>query len=157
MPHAWILVPGFGSQGGTAADVAAAFDSRGLGAIVNNSRGIIFAHSRKEYADRFGPSRWQEAVEAAARAMIDQLRADTTRGQIGGWHVLTQERACWAPGATAFATSACHSGFTSFLAFISSMIRCQWLARNGGFVMLSRMYDRSARDRSRTDVIISSW
>ena len=44
MPHTWFLVPGFGAQGGTAADVAAAFDSRGCGAIVNNSRGILFAY-----------------------------------------------------------------------------------------------------------------
>jgi orotidine-5'-phosphate decarboxylase len=74
MPHAWFLVPGYGSQGGTAADVAAAFDSRGLGAIVNNSRGIIFAHERPEYAQRFGAARWQEAVEAATREMIGELR-----------------------------------------------------------------------------------
>ncbi|MCA9249224.1 MAG: orotidine 5'-phosphate decarboxylase, partial [Planctomycetales bacterium] len=70
----WFLVPGFGAQGGTAADVAAAFDARGLGGIVNNSRGIIFAHRREEYAQRFGAARWQEAVEAATQAMIDQLR-----------------------------------------------------------------------------------
>lgn len=74
MPHAWILVPGFGSQGGTAADVAGAFDANGLGAIVNNSRGIIFAHSSKAYRERFGEARWQEAVEAATREMIEQLR-----------------------------------------------------------------------------------
>jgi orotidine-5'-phosphate decarboxylase len=73
MPHVWFLVPGFGRQGGTAADVAAAFDSRGLGAIINNSRGIIFAHLRAEFADRFGPSRWQDAVEAATREMISQI------------------------------------------------------------------------------------
>ena len=75
MPHTWFLVPGYGSQGGKAADVAAAFDSRGLGAIVNNSRGIIFAHARPEYAERFGAARWQEAVEAATREMIEDLRA----------------------------------------------------------------------------------
>jgi len=46
MPHAWFLVPGFGSQGATAKDVAGAFDDRGLGALVNSSRGIIFAHAR---------------------------------------------------------------------------------------------------------------
>ena len=74
MPHTWFLVPGYGSQGGTAADVAAAFDMRGGGAIVNNSRGIIFAHERPEYA-RFGASQWQQAVEAATSEMIDQLRA----------------------------------------------------------------------------------
>lgn len=74
MPHTWFLVPGYGSQGGTAADVALAFDERGRGAIVNNSRGIIFAHSRREYAERFGTARWQDAVEAATREMIDELR-----------------------------------------------------------------------------------
>ena len=82
MPHAWFLVPGFGSQGGTARDVAAAFDHRGRGAIVNNSRGIIFAYRRGEYAERFGPSRWQEAVEAATLEMIEQLRADTPAGRL---------------------------------------------------------------------------
>jgi orotidine-5'-phosphate decarboxylase len=75
MPHAWFLVPGYGSQGGTAADVLAAFDSRGLGAIINNSRGILFAHERPEFAERFGASRWQEAVDAATRQMIAELRA----------------------------------------------------------------------------------
>jgi orotidine-5'-phosphate decarboxylase len=82
MPHAWFLVPGYGSQGATACDVAAAFDAHGMGAIVNNSRGIIFAQRRKEYADTFAGSRWQEAVEAATREMIAQLRADTPAGRI---------------------------------------------------------------------------
>jgi orotidine-5'-phosphate decarboxylase len=77
MPHTWLLVPGFGSQGGTAADVAGAFDEYGLGAIINNSRGIIFAHERPEFAQRFGPHGWQKAVEAATRQMIDELRAVT--------------------------------------------------------------------------------
>jgi orotidine-5'-phosphate decarboxylase len=82
MPHAWLLVPGFGAQGGTARDVAAAFDQRGTGAIVNNSRGIIFAYRRREYADQFGPQRWQEAVEAATRDMIHELRAETPAGRL---------------------------------------------------------------------------
>lgn len=82
MPQTWFLVPGFGHQGGAATDVAGAFDVQGLGAVINNSRGIIFAHSRKEYA-RFGPARWQEAVEAATREMIEQLRAGTAVGQLG--------------------------------------------------------------------------
>ncbi|MDX1948275.1 MAG: orotidine-5'-phosphate decarboxylase [Pirellulaceae bacterium] len=75
MPHTWLLIPGFGAQGGTAKDCAAAFDAQGLGAIVNNSRGIIFAHSRQELA-HFGPARWQDAVAAATREMIGQLRAE---------------------------------------------------------------------------------
>ncbi len=78
MPHTWFLVPGYGSQGGTAADVAGAFDSRGLGAIVNNSRGIIFAHERPEFAERFGAARWQGAVEAATRQMIGELRSEVS-------------------------------------------------------------------------------
>ena len=84
MPHTWFLVPGFGSQGGTAADVAAAFDPQGFGAIVNNSRGIIFAYARAPYAERFGPSRWQEAAEAATRDMIEQLRTQTPAGKLPG-------------------------------------------------------------------------
>jgi orotidine-5'-phosphate decarboxylase len=84
MPHTWFLVPGFGSQGGKASDVAAAFDPSGLGAVVNNSRGIIFAHAVKPYAERFGAAGWQAAVEAATRDMIDQLRAETPAGKLGG-------------------------------------------------------------------------
>jgi orotidine-5'-phosphate decarboxylase len=74
MPHTWFLVPGYGSQGGAAADVAPGFDARGLGAVVNNSRGLIFAHARKDYADRFAPDQWQDAVAAATQEMVDQLR-----------------------------------------------------------------------------------
>jgi orotidine-5'-phosphate decarboxylase len=84
MRHAWFLVPGYGSQGGTAEDALAAFDSRGLGAIVNNSRGIVFAHARPEFAERLGASRWQEAVEAATRQMIEELRAAGWRLKPGG-------------------------------------------------------------------------
>jgi len=76
MPHTFFLIPGFGAQGGTAKDCTAAFDANGSGAIVNNSRGIIFAHARPEYRDRFGASRLQAAVEAATREMIDQLNAE---------------------------------------------------------------------------------
>jgi orotidine-5'-phosphate decarboxylase len=82
MARSWLLIPGYGSQGGTARDVVAAFRDDGLGAIVNNSRGIIFAHARAEYKDRFGEQRWQEAVEAATRAMIDELRAETAAGRL---------------------------------------------------------------------------
>lgn len=72
MPHTWLLVPGFGSQGGTAADVASAFDTNGLGAIINSSRAIIFAHARPEY-ESVGKTDWQRAVEMATRDMIEQL------------------------------------------------------------------------------------
>jgi orotidine-5'-phosphate decarboxylase len=81
MPHTWFLVPGFGSQGATARDVAGAFDANGLGAIVNNSRGIIFAHERAEFK-ALGEARWQDAAAAATRQMIDALRAETTAGKL---------------------------------------------------------------------------
>ena len=83
MPHSWFLVPGYGAQGATARDVAGAFDERGLGAIVNSSRAIIFAHSRKEDRDRFGDARWQDAVEAATRDMIAELAGATPAGRLG--------------------------------------------------------------------------
>ncbi|WP_153556422.1 orotidine-5'-phosphate decarboxylase [Roseimaritima sediminicola] len=73
MPSAFILIPGFGAQGGGAADVLAGFDDRGLGAIVNSSRHIIFAHRRDEYAEKFGEAKWQEAVAAATDDMNQQL------------------------------------------------------------------------------------
>jgi orotidine-5'-phosphate decarboxylase len=79
MPHAWLLVPGYGTQGGSARDVVAAFRPDGLGAIINNSRGILFAHQRAEYKTRFGDTRWQEAVAAATQDMIDELRAEARR------------------------------------------------------------------------------
>ena len=82
MPHCWLLVPGFGAQGGTAGDVAGAFDAQGLGALVNSSRGIIFAYKRDEYAKRFGENRWQEAVEAATRQMIEVLATETAAGHL---------------------------------------------------------------------------
>lgn len=82
MPHSWFLVPGYGAQGATARDVAGAFDAHGLGAVVNSSRAIIFAHSRKEYRDRFGDARWQEAVEAATRDMIAELARETPAGRL---------------------------------------------------------------------------
>lgn len=75
MPHAPLLVPGYGSQGGTAADVAAAFDARGLGAVINSSRAINFAFRDKPYAEEFGPDRWEAAAEAATRKMIADLKA----------------------------------------------------------------------------------
>lgn len=46
LPHSYFLVPGYGAQGATAAELAPAFDKGGLGAIVNASRSIIAAHKK---------------------------------------------------------------------------------------------------------------
>ena len=75
MPHSWILIPGFGAQGGGADDVKAGFDADGLGAVVNSSRHIIFAHARDEYKESLGDARWQDAVAAATQQMNEQLSA----------------------------------------------------------------------------------
>ncbi len=83
MPHAPLLVPGFGSQGGTAADVAGAFGEDGLGALVNNSRGINFAHVREPYRGTFGDEQWEQAVEAATKEMIAELNRHTPAGKLG--------------------------------------------------------------------------
>lgn len=82
MPHATFLIPGYGTQGATASDIAAAFTPDGLGAVVNSSRGIIFAHERKPYAEQFGQSRWEDAVVAATRDMIADLAQHTPAGKL---------------------------------------------------------------------------
>jgi orotidine-5'-phosphate decarboxylase len=80
MPRAPLLVPGYGSQGGGANDVAAAFQADGRGALVNNSRGILFAHAREPYAEQFGDDQWQQAVQAATKDMIADLAEHTPAG-----------------------------------------------------------------------------
>ncbi|MEP3480810.1 MAG: orotidine-5'-phosphate decarboxylase [Fuerstiella sp.] len=73
MPNTPLLVPGYGSQGGTAEGVAGAFDQTGLGAVINSSRAINFAHRNPEYADRFSADQWQEAVQEATKKMVEDL------------------------------------------------------------------------------------
>ena len=82
MPHVPLLIPGYGSQGGAAKDVASAFLENGLGAVVNNSRGINFAYKTKPFAEEYGPRRWEAAAEAATRQMIADLAANTTAGNL---------------------------------------------------------------------------
>ncbi len=67
IPAVPFLVPGYGAQGGTADDAAAAFDARGQGAVVSSSRGITQA--------RLEGAPWERAVEVAVRTMRDALRA----------------------------------------------------------------------------------
>ena len=80
MPNSIFLVPGIGAQGATAKDIAGAFDERGLGAVINSSRAIIFAHEKPEFA-KF-ESNWQRAVEAATRQTIDAIASETSAGNL---------------------------------------------------------------------------
>jgi orotidine-5'-phosphate decarboxylase len=73
MPSALLLVPGYGAQGGKAAELGPAFDSNGMGAVVNSSRGIIFAHQRTPYRERFADLNWQEAVASATADANQEL------------------------------------------------------------------------------------
>ncbi len=52
LPHTFFLIPGYGAQGATAKDISAAFDSNGLGGIVNSSRGIMCAYKKQEVNER---------------------------------------------------------------------------------------------------------
>jgi orotidine-5'-phosphate decarboxylase len=62
----WLLVPGYGAQGGTAADVRAAFRADGLGAVVNSSRGVTFPFRPEE-------PRWEAAIELAVKSAAAEL------------------------------------------------------------------------------------
>lgn len=71
MPHTFFLIPGYGAQGGTAEDLKVCFDQRGLGGIVNSSRGILCAYRNKRYEGM--------AFDAAAAAASEDMREDLAR------------------------------------------------------------------------------
>mgnify|MGYP002544553419 CR=1 FL=1 len=73
MPKACILVPGYGAQGGKAADLAPYFNEDGLGAIVNSSRGIIAAYKQEKYV-KFGAEHFGDASRQAVLDMIADLK-----------------------------------------------------------------------------------
>ena len=73
MPNTYILVPGYGAQGGKGKDLKGFFNKDGLGAIVNSSRGIIAAYKNEKYA-KFGSEGYAEAARAAVVDMLDDIR-----------------------------------------------------------------------------------
>ena len=72
MPKAFILVPGYGTQGGKGADLVHFFNKDGLGAIVNSSRGIIAAYQQERYA-QYGAENFADASRAAVIAMKEDI------------------------------------------------------------------------------------
>ena len=72
MPKAYILVPGYGAQGGQGKDLVHFFNEDGLGAIVNSSRGIIAAYKQEKYA-KFGEENFAEASRAAVEDMVADI------------------------------------------------------------------------------------
>ena len=73
MPKSYILVPGYGAQGGKGKDLVHFFNEDGLGAIVNSSRGIIAAYKQEAYA-KFGAENFGEASRAAVIDMVDDIK-----------------------------------------------------------------------------------
>ena len=73
MPKSYILVPGYGAQGGKGKDLVHFFNEDGLGAIVNSSRGIIAAYKQEKYA-KFGEEAFADASRAAVEDMVADIR-----------------------------------------------------------------------------------
>lgn len=73
MPKAYILVPGYGAQGGKGKDLVHFFNEDGLGAIVNSSRGIIAAYRQEKYAS-IGEANYGDASRAAVEDMAADIK-----------------------------------------------------------------------------------
>ena len=73
MPRTYILVPGYGAQGGKGKDLVHFFNEDGLGAIVNSSRGIIAAYKQEAYA-KFGAEHFADASRQAVLDMIADIQ-----------------------------------------------------------------------------------
>ncbi|QZY55577.1 orotidine-5'-phosphate decarboxylase [Crassaminicella profunda] len=69
MPRTYFLVPGYGAQGGTAEDIIHCFNEDGLGAVINSSRGIIFAYKKDGYTEE----KYGQAARAEALKMRDAI------------------------------------------------------------------------------------
>ena len=78
MPKAYILVPGYGAQGGKGKDLVHFFNKDGLGAIVNSSRGIIAAYQQDAYKEKYLPENYADASRAAVLAMKEDIASALT-------------------------------------------------------------------------------
>ena len=74
-PHTYFLIPGYGAQGGTAADIAYGFDENGLGGIVNASRSLMCAYKSDRWKDKFEEKDYAQATRAEAIRMRDELNS----------------------------------------------------------------------------------
>ena len=74
MPKTFILVPGYGAQGGKAEDLVPYFNKDGLGAIINSSRGIIAAYKQEKYS-KFGSENFADASRQAVLDMREDINS----------------------------------------------------------------------------------
>lgn len=80
MPKTYILVPGYGAQGGKAEDLVPYFNEDGLGAIINSSRGIIAAYKQEKYAE-FGETAYADASRQAVIDMREDINGALARNK----------------------------------------------------------------------------
>ena len=73
LPNTFFLVPGYGAQGATAKDIVVNFDSKGGGAVVNSSRGLMFAYKNERWAQKYSASRWADATHDEAKRAQKEL------------------------------------------------------------------------------------
>ncbi|NMA67097.1 MAG: orotidine-5'-phosphate decarboxylase [Clostridiaceae bacterium] len=73
MPQSWILVPGYGAQGGKGSDVVHAFDDNGLGAVVNASRSLMCAWRLDSWKDKFTAEDFEQAARSEALRMREEI------------------------------------------------------------------------------------
>jgi len=71
LPRSYFLLPGYGAQGGSAAGLHAAFDERGLGAVVSSSRGVTYAYGQPTAT----PEQVRSSIARAAREFRDEVNA----------------------------------------------------------------------------------
>lgn len=70
LPHTFFLIPGYGAQGASAEDISAAFDKRGLGGIINSSRGIMCAYKKEGCDERdYAGAAFREAARMKKEIM----------------------------------------------------------------------------------------
>lgn len=78
LPNTFFLVPGYGAQGATAKDIVVNFDSKGGGAVVNSSRGLMFAYKNERWAQKYSSSRWADAThdetERAQKELAEAIK-----------------------------------------------------------------------------------
>ena len=72
-PHTFFLIPGYGAQGGKANDIAKAFDSNGIGGIVNSSRGLMCAYKSELWKEKYSEDEFEKATRTEALRMKGDL------------------------------------------------------------------------------------
>ena len=82
MPNTFFLVPGYGAQGATAEDLSVCFNEKGLGAIINSSRGIIAAYKSSKYRADFPENEFDLAARQAALDMREDLSKCFRNGRV---------------------------------------------------------------------------